>query len=210
MRARIFVALILLASLASEVVGQQGASSPWVATVSIFKNQGGSGSGVYLWSGLIITAAHLTDANAAMSVRIAGKDLPATTLKQGVFEKVDLSLLSVDEKRLPEKPAIPTAQLCEAAPWPGDRVVVIDSRTASQSHIVSPQELPTALRHFSTLIADAATTGRSGSGVFDPDRKCLLGIMSRQITVQTSKGAKELKYFVPASDIREFIAGVAP
>jgi hypothetical protein len=199
-----------LTSLTSEVVGQQSASSPWVATVSIFKNQGVSGSGVYLRSGLIITAAHLTDANATMSVRIAGKDLPATMLKQGVFEKVDLSLLSVDEQRLPERPAIPTIPLCETSPPPGDRVIVIDSRTASQSRIVSAQELPDALRQFSTVIADALTQGLSGSGAFDPNRKCLLGIMSRRLTFQTNNGAKNLKYFVPASDIREFIAEVAP
>jgi hypothetical protein len=207
---RLCFALLLSSPLASEVVAQQSASSPWVATVSIFKDQGPTGSGVYLRSGLIITAAHLTDANATMSVRIAGKDLPATMLKQGVFEKVDLSLLSIDEQRLPERPAIPTMQLCETVPSPGDRVIVIDSRTASLSHIVSPQELPYALRQFSTLVANVGATGLSGSGVFDPNRKCLLGIMSRRLTLQTSNGVKSLKYFVPAADIREFLAEVAP
>jgi hypothetical protein len=32
-------------------------------------------------------------------------------------------------------------------------------------------------------ITDAATTGNSGSGVFDAGNKCLLGIMSRKIYV---------------------------
>jgi hypothetical protein len=150
-------------------------------------------------SGLVLTAAHLTDPNATMGVRIAGKDLPATILKQGVLEDVDLSLLLIDER-----------QLCEAPAWPGDRVLIIDYRKASQSHIVSPQELPLSLRKFSTLVANAAGTGASGSGVFDPTRKCLLGIMSRQLTFQTTEGAKrDYKYFVPAADIRKFIPAEA-
>jgi len=42
-----------------------------------------SGSGIYLKSGLVITAAHLTSVEARMSVKIAGGVLPATVLKQG-------------------------------------------------------------------------------------------------------------------------------
>jgi hypothetical protein len=56
-------------------------------------------------------------------------------------------------------------------------VIVVDAANAARSHIVSPQLLPYAWRNkFSTLIGDVATTGNSGSGVFDPNRKCLLGI----------------------------------
>jgi hypothetical protein len=33
------------------------------------------------------------------------------------------------------------------------------------------------------VIKDVATTGNSGSGVFDLGQKCLLGIMSRKISV---------------------------
>jgi hypothetical protein len=132
--------------------------------------------------------------------------LPATIVKQGVFDEVDLGLLLVDEVKLPPKPAIPNMELCEAPPWPGDRVIVIDARIASQSHIVSPQELPLTLRKFSTLFADAATTGASGSGVFDPIRRCLLGIVSRRLTFQNREGIKtDYKYFVSASDIRKFM-----
>ena len=35
------------------------------------------------------------------SVRIAGLDLPANVVKEGAFERVDLTLLSVDEQKLP-------------------------------------------------------------------------------------------------------------
>jgi len=58
-------------------------------------------------------------------------------------------------------------RLCEGPPWPGDPVIVVDAGHAAQSNIVSPQVLPFTLRNkFSTLIADVATTGNSGSGVF--------------------------------------------
>jgi hypothetical protein len=52
------------------------------------------------------------------------------------------------------------------------------------------------------LIADVATTGNSGSGVFDPQRKCLHGIMSRKIMLA---GKDVAKYFVPAVEIRNFM-----
>ena len=59
---------------------------------------------------------------------------------------------------------------------------------------------------FSTLIRDVATTGDSGSGVFDPNRKCLLGIISGKLTSHTTEGDKDIaKYFVPAAAIRDFM-----
>jgi hypothetical protein len=62
--------------------------------------------------------------------------------------------------------------------------------------------------------SDVATTGNSGSGVFDANRKCLIGIFSRKISeVRTRRGSGEAvkeshdiaKYFVPAQTIAEFM-----
>jgi hypothetical protein len=59
------------------------------------------------------------------------------------------------------------------------------------------------------VISDVATTGNSGSGVFDAGRKCLLGIMSRKIYVRSPDNTGEqkdiAKYFVPASTIAAFV-----
>ena len=56
------------------------------------------GYGVYLGNGLILTAAHVAGdvAETKPHVLIAGQDLPATLVKQGSLESVDLTLLSVD------------------------------------------------------------------------------------------------------------------
>jgi hypothetical protein len=160
-------------------------------------------------SGLIITAAHLTALDAKMGVRIAGMvlpELPTKILKQGSSEDVDLSLLLVEEKLL-SSVRLPRMQLCEAPPWPGDPVIIVDARHATESQIVSPRVLPYTWRtKFSTLIRDVATTGDSGSGVFDPNRKCLLGIISGKLTSHTPGGDRDIaKYFVPAVAIRDFI-----
>jgi hypothetical protein len=177
---RFAAAFCLAAALVAPIVSEgadrnESSSRPWIATAGILRDGGQSGSGVYLWSGLIITAAHLTAVDADMSVRIAGVALPAKLLKQGSVEDVDLSLLLIDEEKLPTATELPRMQLCEAPPWPGDPVIVVDAEHATRSHIVAPQVLQFTLRHkFSTLIGDVATTGNSGSGVFDPNRKCLL------------------------------------
>jgi hypothetical protein len=61
------------------------------------------------------------------------------------------------------------------------------------------------------VIRDVATTGNSGSGVFDAGQKCLLGIISLKIYQTPSNEAPEsehkdiAKYFVPASIIQAFI-----
>jgi hypothetical protein len=60
------------------------------------------------------------------------------------------------------------------------------------------------------LISDVATTGNSGSGVFEVESKCLLGIMSFKVQARpkTDPGAEPhdiAKYFVPAPTIAAFI-----
>jgi hypothetical protein len=204
---RFVFALCLAVALSVPVASEGEGSRPWIATAGIIRDGGQSGSGVYLKSGLVITAAHLTALDANMSARIAGVVLPAKVLKQGSLDDVDLSLLLVDQEKLPKGMKLPRMQLCEAPPWPGDPVIVVDAGHASRSHIVSPQVLPFTLRSkFSTLIGDVATTGNSGSGVFDPSRKCLLGIMSRKFTSHMPEGDRDTaKYFIPAAAIREFL-----
>ena len=58
------------------------------------------------------------------------------------------------------------------------------------------------------MISDMATTGNSGSGVFDAASKCLLGIMSRKIMVKRDANSEYTdlaKYFVPAETIVAFM-----
>jgi hypothetical protein len=76
------LAVSLLAPIASESVDGKENSSPWIATAGIIRDGGQSGSGVYLKSGLVITAAHLAALDANMSARIAGVVLPAKVLSR--------------------------------------------------------------------------------------------------------------------------------
>src|SRR6266540_253097 len=110
----VYLAVAVLAPTVSEGGDRKETSGPWIATAGIIRNGGASGSGVYLKSGLIITAAHLTAIDAEMSVRIAGVVLPAKLLKQGSLEGADLSLLLFDEEKLPAPIELPRMQLCEA------------------------------------------------------------------------------------------------
>jgi hypothetical protein len=139
--------------------------------------------------------------------------LPASLVKQGSLETVDLTLLSIDPTKLPVRLALRRLPLCERAPFPGEAVVVaIPDRTA-RSHILPPRAVPADLRdRFDTVIGDVATTGNSGSGVFDAWKQCLLGIMSRKISVlrpaapgNPAQNIDIAKYFVPVRDIKLFV-----
>jgi S1-C subfamily serine protease len=190
-----------------------------VYAVSINRTTGNnrSGTGIYLGKGLILTASHVVG-RALLNkpkVTIADQDLPARILKQDTFERSDLALLAIDDERLPTSVRLRRLSLCEAQPWPGEDVITVIPEETVHSHVLSPLRLPYDVKRFSTIIGDVARTGNSGSGVFDAQKKCLLGIMSRKITqVRTAAaGSKQTydlaKYFVPASVIAQFLpAGV--
>jgi hypothetical protein len=169
--------------------------------------------GVYLGKGLVLTAAHVAGWRDPW-VNIAGELLPSHTIKRGNFATVDLTLVRIDEERLPVSLRIRRMPICDEGPWPGEKVVVVIPEGTARSEVISPALLPSGAQGFDTVIKDVTTTGNSGSGVFDLRRKCLLGVMSRKIqkkVLHFSYGILRLdrqdvaKYFVPASVIRAFI-----
>jgi len=165
--------------------------------------------GVYLGHGLVITAAHVVGGSANPPVRIAGVDLTAKVVKISPLEQLDLALLSIDEEKLPVSLRLRRMPVCETPPFAGESVIVAIPENTARSEVVSPLSLPRDVRRrFSTAIKDVATTGNSGSGIFDANRKCLLGIMSRKLSVNPVGGGQPkdiAKYFVPAPTIRAFI-----
>jgi hypothetical protein len=174
----------------------------------------GPGRGVYLGKGLVITAWHVVRpaARTKPAVRIAGMDLPAKAIKESHVDRLDLTLLSIDEQKLPIYLQMRRMPLCENNLWPGEPVIVAIPEGTARSHIMLPALLPPNIRErFSKVISDVATTGNSGSGVFDAGQKCLLGIMSRKIYVPANSagaGSEDrdiAKYFVAAAIIRAFI-----
>jgi hypothetical protein len=176
-----------------------------------------TGYGVYLGSGAVITAAHVAGVGPfhKLLVEIAGQGLPAVVLKEGQFRDVDLSLLSVDERQLPMSLRLRRMTLCKNSPSPGEEVTVVIPEGVARSHVISPSLLPPDLaQKFRTAISDVATTGNSGSGVFDASKKCLLGIISakiqefqtRQENGRVVREARDVaKYFVPTRTIADFI-----
>jgi hypothetical protein len=174
------------------------------------------GYGIYLGNGLVLTASHVAGdfAQTKPHVVIAGQDLPAALVKQGSLDSVDLTLLSVDGTKLPVGLQMRRTPLCERPPFAGERVVVAIPEGTAPSRILPRQAIPADLRgRFDTAIADVATTGNSGSGVFDAGDLCLLGIMSRKISVTSpplivgapARTTDIAKYFVPAAQIKAFI-----
>ena len=139
------------------------------------------GSGVYLGKGLVISAAHVVGPQ-SRTVGIDGVSLAARLIKGG--GDPDLSLLS--------RPA-------------GAPVILGAVRGITRTSIASAMLIPPEYRtKFSTLISEAETNGKSGSGVFDAEKKCLLGILSAKISNNIEH--KDIaSYFVPASTIQSFV-----
>lgn len=172
----------------------------------------GPGYGIYLGRGLFITAAHVVGRSwwTRPKIAIAGQEYPTRVVKEGRFEGTDVTALAVEPSLLPMRLQLRRMKLCNQAPWPGEQVVTVVPEATVRSHILSPAKLPADVRRFSTVIADVARTGNSGSGVFDVQQRCLLGIMSRKISISRPRGGKTetidlAKYFVPASEIKAFL-----
>ena len=215
--ARLSTAMLWLVILGSPLHAESTDDSLLVYAVNIHQTpmqSWGPGYGIYLGKGLFVTAAHVAGHTwfTRPKVAIAGEEFPTKVVKAGDFETIDLTLLSVDETRLPSRLALRRNPLCQQPPWPGEPVITVVPEGTARSRIMSPQRLPVSVRRFDTVISDVALTGNSGSGVFDAKKKCLLGIMSRKITeyrTRKSTGKPEpydiAKYFVPASVIAQFI-----
>ena len=176
-----------------------------------------SGFGVYLGRGVVLTAAHVAGLGIwrEPKVEIAGKMLPATVLKDGHFYRQDLELLAIDEQQLPVSLALRRMPICGGPLLPGQPVVVATPENAVRSRVVPPEQLARIVApEYRTAIAFVAESGASGSGVFDANKKCLLGIIARIISgnrIMTKDGRTTrepfniAKYFVPAAEIAAFI-----
>src|ERR1700722_17221351 len=99
-----------------------------------------TGSGVYLGSGAIITAAHVAGLSlwTALQVYIAGQILPAAIIKRGQFHNVDLTLLSVDEQHLPVSLRLRRMTVCKNSPWAEEGVIVATPEGVARSRVVPP------------------------------------------------------------------------
>jgi hypothetical protein len=211
---RLILCVLLMSHLIRPSCAENADESLLAYAVNVQRTpvQSWTGYGIYLGKGLFITAAHVVG-RAWMTrpkIVIAGQAFSTSVVKEGSLETTDLTVMSVDENLLPMRLRLRRMSLCKIPPWPGQPVVTVIPDVVVRSHIISPERLPRDARRFSTVIADVARTGNSGSGVFDVQHRCLLGIMSRKISVSgTRVGKKETrdiaKYFVPASEIAAFI-----
>ena len=173
------------------------------------------GYGIYLGKGTVLTAAHVVGRWPAFTdprVLIAGQDLAANVIKLGSTETVDLALLSVDEAKLPIILRLRRSPLCTGPLKVGTDVAVVTPEASDRSRVISPlQVLPQYRRRFGSLINDVKA---SGSGVFDVERGCLLGIISRKVekfALRRVNGrivaapAGYAGYFVPVAKISKFL-----
>ena len=118
----------------------------------------------------------------------------------------------MDETKLPVSLRLRRNPLCENAPSVGMAVVVVAPEETQRSQVISPLLIaPQLRRKFDTLIS--APEG-SGMGVFDAERKCLLGIVSARVPKYSyqlrnkrivGRSVGFAGYFVPASKIANFI-----
>src|SRR5260370_2767281 len=124
----------------------------------------GPGYGIYLGKGLFISAAHVAGHTwfTRQKVAIAGTEYPTRVVKAGDFETIDLTLLSVDETRLPSRLALRRNPLCTQPPWPGEPVITVVPEGTARSRVFSPQSLPLSPRKFDTVIHDFAPTRKLG------------------------------------------------
>ena len=215
----IFV-IIAAAWISVPVQGQSPDDSLRIYAVNVVKTtpfeNPFTGYGIYLGKGAVITAAHVIGRWGFLKdphVLIAGQSLPAKIIKEGSADQIDLTLLSVDEARLPVSLRLRRNPLCKQPPNVGENVIVVVPEKTARTQVVSPLLIVPQLRgRLNTLIGDLVAT--SGSGVFNAERRCLMGIISRKVQKYDYRNegggiiaepAGFAGYFVSASQIADFI-----
>jgi hypothetical protein len=172
------------------------------------KEENPFGAGVYLGNGLVITAAHVV--GSTRGVRIGAENAPARLVKRGSFPQLDLSLISVDQAKIPASLRERRMPLCQEQSPPGAPVILAAPQGITRTSIASSNIIPAQLRtKYPTLISERTTDGKSGSGVFDVEGRCLLGILSSKL-YNTVDQQVYASYFVPADTIQSFIPARIP
>jgi hypothetical protein len=211
------IAAIVLSGSAHAEEGDDSLQDYGVQIVRTPKQPGTGGSGIYLGNGVVLTAAHVAGLGfwRKPRVEVEGRDLPTKVLKDGHFHNVDLTLLSVDMEDVPPSLAARHMTVCGHAPWTGEEVIVANRDESGRSYVMSPDLLPPGLPPKAhTVIYFHPETSASGSGIFDANEKCLLGLISGKIwrNEQKSENGQTMSehhdlasYFVPAPVIAGFI-----
>jgi hypothetical protein len=217
---RLLAAVLLMLVVTSSVRAQEPEDSLRVYAVEIVKTwpfqETLSGFGIYLGHGAVISAAHVVGRWPLFSrprVLVAGLDLPATIIQMGSTNGIDVTLLTVDESRLPLALRMRRNPICRTPPIVGEKVFGVTTEKVVPTHVLSPLFIPPHLRkEYGTLTSELVTP--SGSGIFRGTTKCLLGIVSRSVHryefETTAGGVVEAHggtagYFVPAAEILDFL-----
>ena len=201
------VGIIVALPHLGQAAGLDESFLPYFVTVN-------GGAGIYLGNGLILSVAHVVGGGIVNKpkVTLANRNLIATVVKESPFEQLDLALLEIDETTLPVSLRLRRIPLCAGNTWPGEEIVSLTPFGPVRSHILSAASLTAETRKFSTVFRDDGKTGNSGTAVFEAQRRCLIGIVSRGISqVYSREGSDKkitrnlAKYFVPASVIAAFM-----
>ena len=166
-----------------------------------------SGYGVYLGRGFVLTVAHAVGRWTLLGspqIETAHERVTAKVMKKGFFPNLDLALLHVDEESIPDL-QLRLTPLCKSLARIGSPVIVAYPDRMVSSRIVSASLILPAYRaNFGTLIREPEG---SGSGLYDPERICLLGIMSAAVTTfRPGSAPSRVGYFVPSSKIAAFVS----
>ncbi len=174
------------------------------------------GSGVYLGGGLVLTAAHVLKvdpAHSKVTVLLDGRRVDGVLVSDGEAEKVDLALVKLpDEALSPARLAQPAVPVCAENPGPSQPVVVASMGTVSNAATIATaitSDLQTG--GWTNLLSTGYHQGNSGGGVFQPERRCLWGIINLELSGPSITDGRplDLTAFVPASKIAPFLKAYA-
>lgn len=156
------------------------------ARVKIVINSPGgitTGGGVWLGNGQVLTAMHLFQTSKdsdTIDVFVRGEKLAAVPALGGDLQDNDLALLIVPPASVPETlRSLPMPQICRRKEQVGEHLYVV-AYDRTYSTYASPDGQTTYQgKTWSRATTEIFSHGVSGSAVYDEDRGCLAGIISR-------------------------------
>ena len=168
------------------------------------------GSGIFLGSGLVLTAAHVVQVNpndARVTIILDSRAYQGVVVFDGHQENLDLALVRTNVQSLPIRRQIQApVPVCEANPAPNQPVTVSSMGTVtSAATISSAVSTDGQSGTWTNLLSTAYHHGNSGGGVFSSQKGCLWGIITLELSGNVNGHFVDMTAFIPATKIAEFL-----
>jgi S1-C subfamily serine protease len=167
------------------------------------------GQGIYIGGGLVLTAAHVVNydpAHPGVTIRLDGALVRGEVIFDSLQKDTDLALIKLEASALSAKRRQQAyVAVCARNAAPERKVLVVQELDVKQS-VTLDAPLRTIGKDGTNILMMPVRPGNSGTGVFDQESGCLLGVVLQEAGgALDGRRLDDVAIFSPSSSIAPFL-----